>query len=210
MLIGQAGNSWDLQVDHLKMHGVIIEGKLAIWTPGVLNLINTGEERNIFLLKRVVGSARVQNSNTDEIYLCLKLSKKAFSMGRIVTGIFILTIVLKEFLLLSLCNSCIYKYYIIDQPAYKLLLVLDLQKKCKPMCFFLIIHLHGCIQGLVQKNLLSLRLYFSQDFFLKIMAELAFAEHCSKQKHNVVLRGSCALNFSKVSCFIQVAFIHLC
>lgn len=52
MLIGQAGNSWDLQVDHLKMHGVIIEGKLAIWTPGVLNLIKKGEETNIFLFRK--------------------------------------------------------------------------------------------------------------------------------------------------------------
>lgn len=78
MLIGQAGNSWDLQVDHLKMHGAIIEGKLAIWTPGVLNLINTGEERNLSVgkKKKVVGSARLQMKST-----CVLNCQKSFLTG---------------------------------------------------------------------------------------------------------------------------------
>lgn len=79
---------------------MIIEGKLAIWMPGVLNLINKREETNIFLFRKK-NSWKCQ---TTKLLAQMKftcgvsvINQENPLTGRIVPGVCILTIVLNPF-----------------------------------------------------------------------------------------------------------------
>lgn len=134
------------------MHGMIIEGKLAIWAAGVLNLIPRGEETNTFLFRK--NSWKCQTTKLQHKWsltvIWLEFIKRIYSPSRRVPGVSTLKAVLKYSLVLKLCNSWILKLDVIDQPAYKrlLLLVLDcLLRKCKPECLLLVTQLYGCVRG---------------------------------------------------------------